>query len=110
MVKVYRGKGEHSVLELEQLVEHYKEQEYQKQLEKQTIQAKLDKAVSVIKFYGEPDNMCDNAYDNRERTLGLINDADFSMAEWVDKTTGKTHSATHYGKVAREFLAEIGKG
>jgi hypothetical protein len=74
------------------------------------IQAKLDKAVSVIRFYGDPDNMCDNAYDNGERTLGLINDADFSMAEWVDKTTGKTHSATHYGKVAREFLAEIGKG
>ncbi len=42
----YKGKGNHGVYQLEELVEHFKEESYQKQLKIQELQAKLDKAVA----------------------------------------------------------------
>lgn len=44
----YKGKGEHSVFQLEELVEHYKEKCYQKQLKLQESEELLEKNKELI--------------------------------------------------------------
>jgi lipopolysaccharide biosynthesis regulator YciM len=90
----YRGKGNHGVYQLEELVEHFKEESYQKQLKIQEIQAKLDKAVSALERLSKSG---DGTHGSKHASFyDCLPTLQIEFSERLD--------------FARETIAEIGKG
>ena len=93
-VKRYKGRGEHSVLELETLIENFKEENIE-------LKAQLEMAEKVLDFYSDCGNWGHISYDKADYVV-ILNDSgvgDFQINDITDDDRVG-------GRRAREYFKE----
>lgn len=95
-----------SYLDLKKELEQVKDSHRRQGQLNDALSENFKKALEVIKYYANPKNMADSAYEFGDGDyMGYVDIEDFSKCSWKD-CSGNEYSSMHYGKAARKFLED----